>query len=104
MNPDWTSFCAAAVIRRREVLLTEEETEADVHRLAPVKCTKATGNVLNAIQKSQNFLLNPIRPELDSFCVAIVIAKRDNLSAETETEAAEEDSADNKIAKQQNPR
>jgi len=91
MNHGLTSFCAAAVTRLREVLLAEE-TEANV-RLAPAKCTKATGNVLSAIQKSQNFLLNQTRPELDSFCAAIVIVKRDNHLAETE---AEEDFADNR--------
>ena len=93
MNHGLTSFCAVAVTRLREVLLaeeTEEETEADA-RLAPAKCTKATGSALSAIQRSQNFLLNPTRPELDSFCAAIVIVKRDNHLAETE---AEEDFAD----------
>jgi len=89
MNHGLTSFCAVAVTRLREVLLAEE-TEADA-RLAPAKCTKATGSALSAIQRSQNFLLNPTRPELDSFCAAIVIVKRDNHLAETE---AEEDFAD----------
>jgi hypothetical protein len=92
MNHGLTSFCAAIVTKRKEVLLAEE-TEANA-RLAPAKCTKATGIALSAIQKSQNFLLNQTRPELDSFCVAIVIVKRDNLSAETEAEEAEEDFAD----------
>jgi len=100
MNHGLTSFCAAAVIKRKEVLSAEAQTEADVHHLALVKCIRVTGSVLSAIQKSQNFLLNPTRPELDSFCAVIVIVKRDNLSAEAETEAevAEVDFAD-KIAK-----
>ena len=91
MNHGLTSFCAVIVTKRKEVL-SAEETEANV-RLAPAKCTKATGSALSAIQRSQNFLLNPTRPELDSFCAAIVIVKRDNHLAETE---AEEDFADNR--------
>ncbi len=98
MNHGLTSFCAASAIKRKEVLLAEAETEADARLvLAPVKCIKATGSALSAMQKSQNFLLNQTRPGLDSFCAAIVIVKRDNLlvEAETEAEAVEEDFADN---------